>query len=203
MLGQNKVKTYDGFIAKMEKDIEGRFPTISQHITAINIDKNHLSADIRGAGLYVNTDSNVCQKKNTADGKLAVREVITDELKTYIDKSMDSLMKKGVTEAEAHQRTMDSLEPVMGYDPKTQQYVISARVPTKVEGQKDSLLEQTSIPMWNIGWLTKIIKQPFATSHAKNLVSVESFGNAWADVIGLFKESLKAMVSCQILLVET
>lgn len=191
MLGQNKTKSFDGLIAKMEKDIENRFPTISQHITGINIDKNHLSADIRGAGLYVNTDSNVCQKKNTADGKLAVREVITDELKNYIDKTMDSLMKKGVSEADAHQRTMDSLEPVMGYDPKTQQYVISARVPTKVEGQKDSLLEQTSIPMWNIGWLTKIIKQPFATSHAKNLVSVESFGNAWADVIGLFKESFE------------
>jgi hypothetical protein len=45
--------------------------------------------------------------------------------------------------------------------------------------------------MWNVGWLTKIIKQPFATSHAKNLVSVESFNNPWADVIGLFKESFE------------
>ena len=45
--------------------------------------------------------------------------------------------------------------------------------------------------MWNVGWLTRIIKQPFATSHAKNLVSVESFGNAWADVIALFKESFE------------
>lgn len=191
MIGQNKTKSFDGLIAKMSADIENRFPTISNHIQSINIDKNHLSADVKGAGLYINTDSNICQKKTTADGKPAVREIITNELKNYIDKTMDSLVKSGVSEAEAKQRTMDSLEPVMGYDPKTQQYVISARAPHTVEGVKDSLLEQTSIPMWNIGWLTKIIKQPFATSHAKNLVSVESFGNAWADVIGFFKESFE------------
>ena len=79
---------------------------------------------------------------------------------------------------------------MMGYDRATGQYVVTARVPSQA-GVADSLLEQTSIPMWNIGWLTKIIKQPFATSHAKNLVSIESFGNAWADVIGLFKESFE------------
>ena len=39
--------------------------------------------------------------------------------------------------------------------------------------------------------MTKIVKQPFASSHAKNLVSVESFNNPWADVVGLFKESFE------------
>ena len=96
-----------------------------------------------------------------------------------------------MSEAEAHNKVQDSLEPVMGYDAKAQQYVIGVRAPVKDSANKDSLLEQTSIPMWNIGWLTKIIKQPFATSHAKNLVSVESFSNPFADVIGLFKESFE------------
>ena len=80
---------------------------------------------------------------------------------------------------------------MMGYDPAKKQYIMTAIAPSADGKVHDSLLEQTSIPMWNIGWLTRIIKQPFATSHAKNLVSVESFGNAWADVIGLFKESFE------------
>lgn len=180
----------------MENDIVGRFPAISKHINAINIDKNHLSGDIRSAGVGIACDSNVCAKEALPFGvnpQKAIRTEISDATKRYIDTQMDSLMKSGMTEAEAHKKVQDSLEPVMGFDPATRQYVISARAPqSSIAGaNKDSLLEQTSIPMWNIGWLTKIIKQPFATSHAKNLVSVESFNNPWADVIGLFKESFE------------
>ena len=94
-------------------------------------------------------------------------------------------------EATAKKKVQDSLIPMMGYDPAKKQYIMTAIAPSADGKVHDSLLEQTSIPMWNIGWLTRIIKQPFATSHAKNLVSVESFGNAWADVIGLFKESFE------------
>ena len=197
MLGKKTV-SYTKLKTAMENDIMNRFPAISQHISAINIDKNHISGDIRSAGLGMAMDSKVCAKEALPLGvnpQKAIRTEISDATKKYIDTQMDSLMKSGMSEVEAHKKVQDSLEPVMGFDPATKQYVISARAPKSdssiIGANKDSLLEQTSIPMWNIGWLTKIIKQPFATSHAKNLVSVESFNNPWADVIGLFKESFE------------
>lgn len=194
MLGKRTV-SYTKLKTAMENDIMNRFPAISQHIHAINIDKNHLSADIQGAGLAIAKDSKVCSKEALPFGT-NVHEAfrydgISDATKAYIDKQMDSLIKGGMSEADAHKKVQDSLEPTIGYDAKTRQYVIGARAPEGAIKTTDSLLEQTSIPMWNIGWLTKIIKQPFATSHAKNLVSVESFNNPWADVIGLFKESFE------------
>lgn len=194
MLGNKRQLDCTKLKRAMENDILNRFPTISQHISAINIDKNHMSADIRGAGLYIQKDSAICNKEALPRGAIrqdAIRMELSDATKAYIDKQMDSLIQSGMSEADAHKKVQDSLEPCMGYDVKTGQYVVSARSPAEVIANKDSLLEQTSIPMWNIGWLTKIIKQPFATSHAKNLVSVESFNNPWADVIGLFKESFE------------
>lgn len=194
MLGKRTV-SYTKLKTAMGNDIMNRFPAISQHIHAINIDKNHLSADIRGAGLFIQKDSKVCTKEALPLGtnpKDAIHVEISDAVKAYIDKTMDSLVKAGMSEADAHKKVQASLEPTLGYDQKTRQYVVGARAPEgAIAVAKDSLLEQTSIPMWNIGWLTKIIKQPFATSHAKNLVSTESFNNPWADVIGLFKESFE------------
>lgn len=193
MLGKKTV-SYNRLKTAMENDILNRFPAISKHIHAINIDKNHLSADIRASGLAIACDSKVCAKEALPFGtnpQNAFRTEISDATKAYIDRQMDSLMKSGMSEADAHKKVQDSLEPTVGYDAKSRQYVFGARAPEGAIATKDSLLEQTSIPMWNIGWLTKIIKQPFATSHAKNLVSVESFNNPWADVIGLFKESFE------------
>lgn len=199
MLGQAENKGYPKLKRAMENEIMNRYPTIAKHINAINIDKNHMSGAIQSSGMAINIDSKVCAKEALPLGTNPQKAIrmgdIPEATKRYIDKAMDSYIKSGLTEAEAHKKVQDSLEPVMGYDPATHQYVISAKAP-EAEAKKlgvvcDSLLEQTSIPMWNIGWLTKIIKQPFATSHAKNLVSVESFNNPWADVIGLFKESFE------------
>lgn len=196
MLGR-RTASYTRLKTAMENDIMNRFPAISQHISAINIDKNHLSADIQGAGLAIARDSKVCGKEALpfgTDAHNAFRTEISEATKAYIDKQMNSLMKSGMSEADAHKKVQDSLEPTVGYDASKRQYVFGARAPESELaklGVKDSLLEQTSIPMFHIGWLTKIIKQPFATSHAKNLVSVESFNNPWADVIGLFKESFE------------
>ena len=196
MLGKSK-RTYDGLIAKMENEIVGRFPAISKHINAIHIDNSRMSpmsADIKSAGLFCAVDSNKCTKEALPAGFQptdAVVMKISDSAKAYIDRSMDSFIKSGMDEATAKKKVQDSLIPMMGYDPAKKQYIMTAIAPSADGKVHDSLLEQTSIPMWNIGWLTRIIKQPFATSHAKNLVSVESFGNAWADVIGLFKESFE------------
>ena len=196
MLGKSK-RTYDGLIAKMENEIVDRFPAISKHINAIHIDNSKMSpmsADIKSAGLFCAVDSNKCMKEALPAGFQptdAVVMKISDSAKAYIDRSMDSFIKSGMDEATAKKKVQDSLIPMMGYDPVKKQYIMTAIAPSADGKVHDSLLEQTSIPMWNIGWLTRIIKQPFATSHAKNLVSVESFGNAWADVIGLFKESFE------------
>lgn len=196
MLGKYK-KTYAGLIAKMENEVVDRFPAISKHINAIHIDNSRMSpmsADIKSAGLFCAVDSNKCTKEALPTGFQptdAVVMKISDSTKAYIDRSMDSLIKSGMNEVTAKKKVQDSLIPMMGYDPANKQYIMTAVAPSADGKVHDSLLEQTSIPMWNIGWLTRIIKQPFATSHAKNLVSVESFGNAWADVIGLFKESFE------------
>lgn len=196
MLGKSK-RTYDGLIAKMENEVVDRFPAISKHINAIHIDNSRMSpmsADIKSAGLFCAVDSNKCTKEALPTGFQptdAVVMKISDSTKAYIDRSMDSLIKSGMNEVNAKKKVQDSLIPMMGYDPAKKQYIMTAIAPSADGKVHDSLLEQTSIPMWNIGWLTRIIKQPFATSHAKNLVSVESFGNAWADVIGLFKESFE------------
>ena len=196
MLGKSK-RTYDGLIAKMENEVVDRFPAISKHINAIHIDNSRMSpmsADIKSAGLFCAVDSNKCTKEALPAGFQptdAVVMKISDRTKAYIDRSMDSFIKSGMNEATAKKKVQDSLIPMMGYDPAKKQYIMTAVAPSADGKVHDSLLEQTSIPMWNIGWLTRIIKQPFATSHAKNLVSVESFGNAWADVIGLFKESFE------------
>ena len=196
MLGKSK-RTYDGLIAKMENEVVDRFPAISKHINAIHIDNSRMSpmsADIKSAGLFCAVDSNKCTKEALPAGFQPTEAVvmkISDSAKAYIDRSMDSFIKSGMDEAAAKKKVQDSLIPMMGYDPVNKQYIMTAVAPSADGKVHDSLLEQTSIPMWNIGWLTRIIKQPFATSHAKNLVSVESFGNAWADVIGLFKESFE------------
>lgn len=192
MLGNNNVKTYTKMQTAMENDIVNRFPAISKHINAIHFDNAKFGGDLRSSGLYMNVDSKVCDKEATPKGftpNAAYRVEMSDATKRYIDKTMDSLISSGMSEEDAHKKVQDSLEPVMGYDASKKQYVLSAVSPNAY--QKDSLLEQTSIPMWNIGFMNRIIKQPFATSHAKNLVSIESFSNPFADVIGLFKESFE------------
>lgn len=197
MLGKKTV-SYKKLQTAMETDLLNRFPTISQHIDAIHIEKGHLSAQARSEGIGIAVGDSMCTKEALPLGVQPMQVIRYEEpsagTKKYIDKTMDSYIKQGKTEAEAHKLVQDSLIPVIGFDPATRQYVVSAKAPEselKKVGVTDSLLEQTSIQMWNVGWLTKIIKQPFATSHAKNLVSVESFNNPWADVIGLFKESFE------------
>ena len=197
MLGKTQIQ-YTKLQTAMENDIMNRFPAISKHINAIHIDKGHLSADVRSAGIGIGVTDSICNKEALPLGatpQKAIRYAEPSEgTKRYIDKAMDSLIKSGLSEEQAQKKVKDSLEPVMYFDSAKHQYVFTAVAPeeeAKKFGVTDSLLEQTSIPMWNIGWLTKIFKQPFATSHAKNLVSVESFNNPWADVIGLFKESFE------------
>jgi hypothetical protein len=79
----------------------------------------------------------------------------------------------------------------MHFDSKAGQYVITPTINGVPGATADSLLSGTAIPFWNIGYLTKIFKQPFTQSFAKNLVSVEGFGNPWCDAVAVFKESFE------------
>jgi hypothetical protein len=99
MLGKKQV-SYTKLKTAMENDILNRFPAISNHIHAINIDKNHLSADIQGAGLFIQKDSKVCNKEALPFGtnrQEAIRLELSDTTKAYIDKTMDSLIQSGMS----------------------------------------------------------------------------------------------------------
>ena len=113
MLGQNKKVSYEKLKTAMENDILQRFPAISQHIQSINIDKNHLSGDIRGAGIGIACDSKVCAKEALPLGMTPQNAIRLEEpstaTKQYIDSQMDSLIKSGLSEAEAHKKVQDSL----------------------------------------------------------------------------------------------
>ena len=92
MLGQTNNVSYTKLKSAMEADIVKRFPTIAKHIKAINIDKNHISADVRSTGLYIQKDSKVCNKEALPFGtnrQEAIRSEISEATKRYIDKQMD------------------------------------------------------------------------------------------------------------------
>lgn len=184
----NNTKSFVKTKELLEREVEHRFPTIAKSIDSINFEQGKIRASIASQGIYLCTDSKVCTKEDTGNAMPSIREEITDSLKIYIDSNMNKYMQMGMNEEDAKRKVKDSLEPLMGYDEKARQYVVSARPKGLVT---DSLMEGLSIPMWNVAFMTKIFKQPFATSHAKDLVSVESFSNAWADVIVMFKEAFE------------
>ena len=113
MLGNKRVLDCKKFKTACENDILNRFPTIAQHISAINIDKNHISADVRGAGLYIQKDSQVCNKEALPKGAVpmeAIRVQVLPETKKFIDEQMDSLVQSGMKEAEAHEKVQAQLD---------------------------------------------------------------------------------------------
>ena len=99
----------------------------------------------------------------------------------------DSLLQSGKTAEDVKKALATSVVPVMTYDQRNKQFVMH----TYMKGINDSLIENSSIPGWNIGYLYNVYKQPYAPSKASRLVSVESFGNAWCDTCAIFKEAFE------------
>ena len=62
MLGKKTV-SYTKLKTAMENDILQRFPAISQHISDINIEKGHLSADTRANGIGIAVGDSMCTKE--------------------------------------------------------------------------------------------------------------------------------------------
>ena len=101
MIGAKKrSQNFSGLVRKLEADINDRFPNISNSIQSINIDSSPISGAVRSAGVFINVDSNVCTKDISKEHKPAVRTEIPEATKKYIDKTMDALVKKGVSEEE-------------------------------------------------------------------------------------------------------
>lgn len=196
MLGKTR-KEYTQWKRTMENDLVNRFPTISQNIERIDLQNSThhpLTASEKASALYMHKDSRVCTKEALAHGVVAkdsLVAVMPDATKRYIDTSIEKFVAGGMPEVEAKHKVQDSLQTFFGYDASKGQYVVTAVPPATDNRVNDSVLGQLAIPMWNVGVLTKVFKQPFATSHAKNLVSVESFSNPFADIVTLFKESFE------------
>ena len=189
----NASKDFSSFASKMENDIERRFPNILGSLEGISIGRNKdsglgnsgsfkMSPTLQKSGVYMNCDSKV-QPYVANQVKPAVRIESPEPVVRYIQDSISKGRKEDDVKKE--------IESFMTFDSKAGQYVIIPTLKGVPGATRDSLLASTSIPYWNIGWMHKIFKQPFATSFAKNLVSIEGFGNPWCDAVAVFKESFE------------
>lgn len=184
---------FQKFASKIETDLDRRFPNILGRIEGISIGRNKdssvgqsgsfkLGPMLQKSGIFVATDS-VVKPYVANQTRAAVRIESPEPVMKYIQDSLAS----GKTE-DAIKKEMDS---AMYFDPKTMQYVIVPSVKGVPGLNVDSLIGATALPYWNVGYLARIFKQPFVQSYAKNLVSVEGFGNPWCDAVAVFKESFE------------
>ena len=180
---------FGSFSRRMEADLEGRFPNVMKSIEGISIGKNKDSSKgtnagfkigptVQKSGIYANCDSAV--KPYVAN---QVNPLIATESPDAVVRHIQDSLAAGKTA----EQVKSGIQEYMHYDSKSGKYVITP----VVSRINDSLLSGTSIPYWNVGYLNKIFKQPFASSFAKNLVSVEGFGNPWCDAVAVFKESFE------------
>ena len=184
---------FQGFARKFETDLSSRFPNVMKSLEGVSIGRNKDSAvgnsgsykigpSIQKAGVYMNADSVV--KPYVANPiKSAIRIESPEPVLRYIQDSLAAGKKEDAIKGE--------INNFMHFDAKTGQYVITPTVKGLAGANFDSLIGSTAIPYWNIGYMQKIFKQPFSQSFAKNLVSVEGFGNPWCDVVAVFKESFE------------
>jgi hypothetical protein len=193
-MGITASKGFQSFASKIERDLENRFPNILGRIEGISIGRNKdpsvgtnggfkLGPSLAKAGVFMNTDSYSPRNYYANPQIPAMRIESPAPVMKYIKDSIAS----GKTE----EQVKKEIQTMMYFDSKAGQYVMVPTVNGLPGATADSLLGGTAIPYWNIGFLNKIFKQPFAPSFAKNLVSVEGFNNPWADAVAVFKESFE------------
>ena len=189
----NASQGFQNFAKKMENDLEKRFPNILGSIENVSIGRNKDSSVgnsgsfkmgplMQKSGVYMNCDSRVAPY--TAN---MLRPAIHIESPEPVLRYIQDSIASGKKEADVKKE----INSFMHFDAKRGQYVITPTIKGVPGATADSLLAGTSIPYWNIGFMHKIFKQPFATSFAKNLVSIEGFGNPWCDAVAVFKESFE------------
>lgn len=178
----NYGKGFEKFAKRFETLVDGRYPNMKANLESINIgvDK-HISPILQKSGVFATQDSKVRSYVASPQLPPLVRIDAPNEVKDFIAK------------AEAAKVTKDSisskLDTFMYFDKAAGQYVL---VPT-IKGTKtaDSLIPGMAISPWNVGYMNRVIKQPYTPSFASHLVSVEGFSNPWADVVAVFKAAFE------------
>lgn len=185
--------SFKSFAQKMERDLEARYPNVLRGIENISIGRNKdkssgnagtykLGPVARQSGLFLSYDSKA--KSYVANPKFdAIEYLNPPQVAAFIQDSLAAGKKEEEIKAKINQ--------YMYYDKAKQKYVVVPTVDSIPGATVDAILGSTAIPYWNIGFMNKVFKQPFAPSYAKNLVSEESFGNPWADVISVFTEAFE------------
>lgn len=176
---------------KLEAFLEAEKPNIASNIDGINITKGKLGSAIQTAGKYIAQDS----KFSAHDGmpsESAITTFMSDATKQYAANKMNECMAKGMTEEQAKSVVNDSFDTFVGFDRKNGKYLKTVRVKDgNGDYIKDSILEEMSIPFYNIAYLNKVFRQPYAKIYAENLYQKESFSNAWADVVSVPKATFE------------
>lgn len=180
---------FSDLAGKVEKDFSENFGATLESIPRISIgmakDAGHrMSRTLMQSGVYLDygkRNGNVfAPGAAMAD---AMRVEAPKEAQAYINRMMDSLIGAGVTEADALDRVAGNVRDMLGFDPKTGQYVRTAGIANVT----DSMISSSAFPYWDIGYYTRIFRQPLVQSFAKRLVSLESPGNPWADAVAVYR----------------
>lgn len=188
----NKQGLSNSFKEKALIGVKQRFPNLTERaIDSVNVRYgNAVPIAVRSQAIYAEQcDSGITKSymKSTEPFRPLVRYEADPLVAEKTSRSLDSLISKGYTADEAKQALAKQIVPVVTFDSAAGQYVVHPYM----KGVNDSIIQNSSIPYWNIGILYKIFKQPYAPSFAKRLVSVESFGNAWCDMVMVFKEAFE------------
>lgn len=183
-------KAFSTFASKIEADLSRRFGAMDSVVQNISIGRNKDSV-VGNLGTFKFSPSMLVPHAIYAACDSKIRSYYANEIVPGVRVESSPEYQNFVASRLAEGKTKDSIanmtQAYMTFDAKSKQLVIMPIV----KGVNDSLLTSSELPYWNIGFLNKVFKQPFATSYAKNLVSVEGFGNAWADVVAVFKESFE------------
>ena len=174
---------------KVEKDFAQNFGSTLETMPRIAIGKStdaghRISRTMMQSGVYLDYGK---KNGNTfAPGAAmidALRVEQPKEAQAYINRTMDSLLQAGLKEDEALDRIAGTVKQMMGFDPATGQYVRTAGIANVT----DSMISSSQFPFWDIGYYTRIFRQPLVSNYAKSMVSLESPGNPWCDAIAVYR----------------
>jgi hypothetical protein len=197
-------KPFERFAATAEQFLAERYPNIieSGGINRISIGRNSdsqigVESGYKVAGdharhnaVYLDIPPRMIDPAFLADKRAAVPTVrmeMPKEVASHVADSIHSLQQKGLSYADAMQRAQEGVQYYCYLDRDTAGYVVTP----VVRRVNDSILSGLNVPYWNVSYFTKVFKQPFVQTFARNLVSVVGVPNAWADVITLFTEAFE------------
>jgi hypothetical protein len=199
-------KVFEKFGALAERDLAIRFPKIldSGAITRVSIGSNRDSSPLgvepgyrvggahqRSNAVYMDLPDRMIPSSMIRDpvvGTPWVRREMPENVQSAVQDSIYNMVEKqGLSYAQAFAKVQADTQFYMYRDQATNQYVVTP----VIHRVNDSVLSGLTVPYWNVSYFTKVYKQPFVQSFAKNLVSAVGVPNAWADIVTLFTESFE------------